>query len=66
MIRFRSWKEAHTAAVELARLLRHDVGIWHAPNPLDGDGYDIRSLPLPKNRFGHELTCEVVHPTDPL
>lgn len=64
--RFKEWKSAHTAAIELARLIGHDVGIWHAPNPLDGDGYDIRSLPRPENRYGHELRCEVVTPRDPL
>jgi hypothetical protein len=28
---FKTWKEAHTAAVLLARELKRDVGIWRVP-----------------------------------
>lgn len=63
--RFDTWKEAHTAAVKLARFLNRDVGIWRA-NEFGKDGYNIRSLPHAKNRYGHELRCEVVSPSDPL
>lgn len=63
--RFTTWKEAHTAAVHLARLLKHDVGIWRAKE-IGRDGFNIRSLPRPENRYGHELQCEVVSPSDPL
>jgi hypothetical protein len=62
--RFSTWKEAHTAAVKLARFLNHDVGIWRAVE-FGRDGFNIRSLPRPKNRYGHELRCEVVSPSDP-
>ena len=63
--RFTEWKEAHTAAVLLARQLKRDVGIWRQTE-FGKDGYNIRSLPKPENRYGHELRCEVVSPNDPL
>jgi len=63
--RFKEWKEAHTAAVVLARQIGHDVGIWRQAE-YGKDGYNIRSLPKPENRYGHELRCEVVTPRDPL
>ena len=63
--RFSTWKEAHSAAVRLARSLGHDVGIWRQEE-FGRDGYNIRSLPKPENRYGHELRCEVVAPGDPL
>lgn len=63
--RFTSWKEAHTAACLLARQIGHDVGIWHQEE-YGKDGYNIRSLPRPENRYGHELRCEVVTPKDPI
>ena len=62
---FKTWKEAHTAAVLLARQLGREVGLWRA----DEYGhvvYNIRSLPKLENRYGHELQCEVVAPSDPL
>lgn len=62
-MRFKTWKEAHAQAVLLARQLGHDVGIWRQ-NEFGKDGYNIRSLPRPENRFGHELRCEVVSPRD--
>ncbi len=67
---YTTWKEAHDAAVHLARTIGRDVGIWGGPDRL-GFGpkhtvYVIAPLPKPENRCGHELTCEVVHPTDPL
>lgn len=63
--RFTNWKEAHTAAALLARQIGHDVGIWRQAE-FGKDGYNIRSLPKPQNRYGHELRCEVVSPSDPL
>jgi hypothetical protein len=63
--RFTDWKQAHIAAIQLARELKRDVGIWRQVE-YGKDGYNIRSLPNPENRYGHELQCEVVHPTDPL
>ena len=61
--RFSDWKEAHTAAVLYARLVKRDVGIWRQFE-FGKDGYNIRSLPNPENRYGHELRCEVVSPSD--
>ena len=61
--RFTDWKAAHTAAVLLARELKRDVGIWRQEE-FGRDGYNIRSLPRPENRYGHELRCEVVSPDD--
>lgn len=63
-MRFSVWEEAHTAAVKLSRLIKHDVGIWRQEE-YGKDGYNIRSLPKPENRYGHELRCEVVSPSDP-
>ena len=63
--RFADWKAAHTAAVLLARQIGHDVGIWRQTE-YGKDGYNIRSLPKPENRYGHELRCEVVSPADPV
>lgn len=61
---FKTWKEAHTAAVKLARELNREVGLW-AANEYGKPVFNIRSLPRPENRYGHELRCEVVGPTDP-
>jgi hypothetical protein len=63
--RFDTWKEAHTAAVMLARQLGREIGLWRAVE-FGREGYNIRSLPRPENRYGHELQCEVVGPRDPL
>ncbi len=63
--RFETWKEAHTAACLLARSIGHDVGIWRAVE-FGREGFNIRSLPRPENRYGHELQCEVVTARDPL
>ena len=35
-----------------------DFGLERYP----GGGYHVFLLPLPRNRFGHELACEVVMP----
>jgi hypothetical protein len=59
--RFTDYKDARKVAQELANRIGHDVGIWRAKE-FGKDGYNIRSLPKPQNRFGHELQCEVVSP----
>jgi hypothetical protein len=61
---FSTWKEAHTAAVLLARKLGHDVGLW-GNNEFGRQVFNISSLPRPENR-SVEARCEVVSPTDPL
>jgi hypothetical protein len=64
---FKTWKEAHTAAIKLARELNRDVGLWRvAKGYYNYETFTIRSLPHQRNRFGHELQCEVVSPGDPL
>jgi hypothetical protein len=64
---FKTWKEAHTAAVLLARELKRDVGIWRVSKGYyPTETFSIRALPKPENRYGHELQCEVVSPNDPI
>jgi hypothetical protein len=67
---FDTWKEAHTAAVTQARASSAawnkavDYGIEKA-SPLYGKGkFRVFRLPMPQNRFGFELRCEVVHASD--
>ena len=62
---YQTWKEAHTAAVLLARQLGREVGLWKA-NEFGRTVFNVRSLPKPENRYGHELRCEVVGPGDPM
>jgi hypothetical protein len=65
--RFATWKEAHTAAVHLARQLGKEVGLEKLPSPLDrGLDWRVFSLPRRENRFGFEARCEVVGPGDSL
>ncbi len=63
--RFTDWKAAHTAAVLLARQLGREIGILRQKE-FGKDGYNVYHLPKPENRFGFELRCEVVKPSDPL
>lgn len=69
---FDTWKEAHTAAVTRAR---ESTASWNKPvdfgiekaSSLYGKGkFRIFRLPMPANRFGFDLRCEVVRATDPL
>jgi hypothetical protein len=62
---FKTWKQAHTNAVALARLCKCDVGVWKASQYGQSLGFRIGLLPRPENRSGRELQCEVVHPDDP-
>jgi hypothetical protein len=62
---FKEWKAAHTEAVNIARLLGHDVGLLKAKE-YDKDVFQVFPLPKPQNRAGFELRCEVVGPTDPI
>jgi hypothetical protein len=63
--RFNTWKEAHTAAVMLAREIGRETGI-ERQTQFGKDGYNVHMLPRPENRCGFELRCEVVRPGDPL
>ncbi len=69
---FDTWKEAHAAAVTGAR---EATAAWSKPvdfgiekaSPLDGKGkFRVFRLPMPQNRQGFELRCEVVHANDAL
>ncbi|MDE2096597.1 MAG: hypothetical protein KGL39_05065 [Patescibacteria group bacterium] len=63
---YREYGEAFNRAVVLARLLKREVGLEKADNPLDGKGFRIFSLPNRENRYGHELRCQVVGPQEPM
>ena len=60
-----TWKAAHTAAVELARLLQRETGIEKAKE-FGKEVFRVHSLPKPENRCGFELRVEIVRPSDPL
>lgn len=62
---FTDWREAHTAAVHLARLLGRETGVLKAKE-YNRDVFQVIHLPKPENRQGFELRCEVVGPGDPL
>ncbi len=62
---FRDWKEAHDAAVLLARQLGREVGVLKAKE-YAATVYQVIHLPKPENRQGFELRCEVVRPGDHL
>ena len=63
MNRFATWKEARDAAQAMSDFSNLDVGIWHAVE-FGQAGFNVRYLPRPENRYGHELACEVVQPMD--
>jgi hypothetical protein len=65
MTSFNNWKEAHTAAVILARQLNKEVGIYKTKE-YNKQVYQVLHLPKPQNRQGFELRCELVNPGDPL
>jgi len=63
--RYTTWKEAHTAAAKLARLLGRETGIL-GTKEFGKEGFNVYSLPQAKNRYGFELRCEIVAPGDPI
>ena len=65
MASYRDWKDAHAAAVHLARTLGREVGILKAKE-YNATVYQVLHLPGPAFRSGFELRCEVVSPSDPL
>ncbi len=65
MTSFSDWKEAHGAAVLLARQLGKEVGILKAKE-YNKTVFQVIHLPKPENRFGFEARAEVVSPSDPL
>lgn len=53
-----TYDQARAAAQRRANAEHADMGVW-----CDYFGeWHFRRLPLPQNRYGHELTCEVVRP----
>lgn len=60
-----TWKEAHTAAVKLAREAGKEVGIERMVQ-FGKTVFLVHRLPAAKFRRGFELRCEIVQPTDPL
>ena len=62
---FKNYSEAHAAAVQLARTLNKEVGLEKFKE-FNTSGFRIFRLPKPENRYGFELRCEVVKPSDPL
>lgn len=59
-----TWKEARDVAQKLAdQPPHHSYGIEKNLSGI-GDSWHVFLLPLPKNRYGHELRCEVVDPSD--
>ncbi len=61
----REYRDAFNAACDLARQMQREVGLEKADNPLDGKGFRVISLSKPENRYGFELRCQVVTPTEP-
>lgn len=64
MPQFKEYRDAFNEAVRLARLLGRETGI-EAVKDYEGKGFNVLSLPKPENRYGFELRCEVVRPSDP-
>jgi hypothetical protein len=62
---FDTWKEAHTYAVKLSRQLGREVGI-EKMKQFGKEVHLVHHLPKPQNRYGFELRCEIVAPSDPL
>lgn len=65
MTQHKEWKDAHTAAVTLARQLGREVGIEKLKT-YEGTHYYVRTVPRADMRFGVDARCEIVGPGDPL
>ena len=61
---YTDWKDAHAYAVDLARSLKREVGILKAKE-FNRTVFQVMHLPDARNRYGIELRCELVRPTDP-
>lgn len=61
---FPNWKDAHTYAVETADLCKRDCGLAKGKE-FGREVFSVFLLPNTQNRYGHELTCEVVSPNTP-
>ena len=60
---FNDRKSAHNHAQALANAIGRDYGIKKGQPPFERGKFIVISLPDERNRYGHELTCEVVSPT---
>lgn len=58
---FTSWRESHSFAQAAANQLGRDMGIERMCE-YGHTVFNTRILPMPKNRYGHELRCEIVEP----
>lgn len=63
MTTFPTWAAARAEAQRLANAEGVDFGLEHFTAL--GDEWVIRRLPLPGNRYGCDLTCEVVRAEAP-
>jgi len=61
---YKEYRDAFNAACDLARTRQREMGLERVDGPLE-KGFRVISLPKPENRYGHELRCQVVSPTDP-
>lgn len=62
MLTFPKYYQAHAAALTRASESGIDVGLTKSREH-GRVFYTIRYLPLPANRFGTDLRCEVIRPT---
>jgi hypothetical protein len=60
----REYRDAFNAACDMARLRGREMGLEKVDGPLE-KGFRVISLPKPENRYGFELRCQVVTPTEP-
>lgn len=61
---FKDYHDSHAFALRLARFLGRETGI-EVGKEYATKGFYVHHLPRVENRFGFELRCEVVKPSDP-
>ena len=61
---FGTYEDAASYARELANLCGKDCGISKG-GPLERGKFTAFLLPDKANRYGHELICEVIRPSEP-
>ena len=62
---FKTIEEARRFASKISRECNCDMGVEKAKE-YTNTVYRVAMLPRPENRYGWELRCEVVKPTDPI
>jgi hypothetical protein len=62
---FSNYNEAAREGRKYARYLGREVGMEKA-NEYGKTVYNVKPIPKPENRYGHELRMEILKPTDPL